>query len=428
MRGRLSHGLRNLLREIVMFDVTSTDIHLYLSECSCHERLLKNGRSAVEVLVNAVKEAELTVIETCYKEFGDDENMAGVTVAVLLLESHLVIHSWPERKNTVICDISVCNYFQDNALKAKRLQELVVDIFSPKKKLVHASFNPLLTENMVPNEEKLDGTVILDIKNVLIQKRSSYQDIAVVESRNFGNVLVLDSFFQTSEKDEFFYHEALVHVPMITHEIPKEVLIVGGGDGGSAKEVLKHPSVQNCFMAEIDKDVIEVSRQYLPTINRKCFDDKRLKVHVGNGADFIKKTDGLFDVIILDLTDPFGANTSLYSDDFYRSIKERLNPGGLISLHLGTITYDPLQAGRIYNSLKCVFGKVKPYLNYVPLYGGIMGFVLCGEAFETIPVKEVSKRLYDRAIANLKLFNPEIYQGLFAIPNFAKEIFEGSST
>jgi len=281
---------------------------------------------------------------------------------------------------------------------------------------------------MEPKERDIDGTPILNIENVLSQRRSSYQDIAVVESSNFGNVLILDSFFQTSEKDEFFYHEALVHVPMITHETPSEVLIIGGGDGGSAKEVLKHPSVRNCVLAEIDREVIEVSRQYLSNIHRNCFDDERLKVYLKDGVDFIKMTDDLFDIIILDLTDPFGISSPLYSEDFYYSVKECLCPGGLLSLHFGSVTYDPVQAGRTYNTLNRVFGKVRPYLHYVPLYGGIMGFVLCGEAFEILPKDEVAERLHDRALSNLKLLNSEIYQGLFAIPNFLKEIFEVPST
>lgn len=411
-----------------MFNVTSTDFHLYLSECCCDEKLLKDGRYVVKALVNAVKEADLTVVETCYKEFDNNECMAGMTAAILLLESHLVIHSWPERENTVICDISVCNYFQDNAPKAKRLQELLVDIFSPKKKLIHTSFNPLLTETTAPKEEDLDGTTILNIENVLIQKRSTYQDIAVVESKNFGNVLILDSFFQTSEKDEFLYHEALVHVPMITHKAPKEVLIVGGGDGGSAEEVLKHPSVQSCVLAEIDKEVIEASRKYLSTIHKNCFDDKRMQVYMENGIDFIKKNDGLYDIIILDITDPLGASPPLYTEDFYNAAKERLFPGGLISLHFGSVTYDPKQARRILSTLTGVFGKVKPYLNYVPLYGGIMGFILCGEAFKILHVKEVAERLQERDLPNLKLFNPQIYQALFAIPNFVKDILKGSFT
>jgi spermidine synthase len=413
---------------MAMFNVTSTDFHLYFSECCCDEKLLKNGRSAVEVLVNAVKEADLTVVETCYKEFNHGGSMAGITAAILLLESHLVIHSWPERENTVICDISVCNYFQDNSPKAKRLQELLEDIFSPKKKLIHTSFNPLLTENTKPKEEDLDGTTILNIENVLFQKRSSYQDIAVVESKNFGNVLILDSFFQTSEKDEFLYHEALVHVPMITHEAPKEVLIVGGGDGGSAEEVLKHPSVKSCTLAEIDKEVIDVSRKYLSTIHKNCFDNKRMQIYMENGIDFIKRTDGLYDIIILDITDPLGASPPLYTEDFYNAAKERLFPGGLISLHFGTVSYDPRQAGRIFSSLSGIFGKVKPYLNYVPLYGGIMGFVLCGESFEILQVEEVAERLRERDLPNLKLLNPQVYQGLFAIPNFIKDILEGPST
>lgn len=406
-----------------MFHVTSTDIHLYMSECCCDERLLKDGGYATRTLVEAVKNANLTVVDTCYKEFEHDGRVAGITVAILLLESHLVIHSWPERKNTVIADISVCNYTQDNSTKAKDLHHRLLDIFAPQKKLVHTQYSPVLTERFRCPGLDLESMPVLDIENVLVQKRSNYQDIEVVESNNFGNVLILDSIFQTSEKDEFFYHEALVHVPMITHDSPSQVLIIGGGDGGSAKEVLKHPSVENCSLVEIDIDVIEVSRKHLTGVHQNCFDDMRVKIYLEDGYDYIMRTEWNYDVIILDLTDPMGSSLPLYSDKFYRAVKDKLRPKGLVSMHFGSVTCNLRESMNIYYRAKRVFPKVMPYLHYVPIYGGLMGFALCGEAFETLSTKEIEKRIYNRGLSDLKLINPEVYHGLFALPNFIKKAF-----
>jgi len=125
--------------------VTSTDIHLYLSNCFCSDDLVKNGEYLSQILADAVKKSELTVVNTCFKEF---ENGGGVTVALLLLESHLVIHTWPDRENTVVGDISVCNYSQNNAFKAKKLQQILVDIFSPEKALITPTENPVIIEDI----------------------------------------------------------------------------------------------------------------------------------------------------------------------------------------------------------------------------------------------------------------------------------------
>jgi spermidine synthase len=399
-----------------------------MTECSCDERLLKDGRHAVKALVEAVRDSNLTVVETCYKEFEQDGNVAGITVAILLLESHLIIHSWPERENTVIADISVCNYTQDNSTKAKQLHQNLLNIFSPKKKLVQIQFNPILTERFRCPGLDLESMPILDIERILVQKRSNYQEIEVVESNNFGNVLILDSIFQTSEKDEFFYHEALVHVPMITHDNPSEVLIIGGGDGGSAKEVLKYSCVKSCSLVEIDGDVIETSRKYLSRIHQNCFEDKRLKIFLEDGYDFIMKTERHYDVIILDLTDPMGSSLPLYSDDFYSAVKDKLNLGGLVSLQFGSVTCNISESTSIYSSLKRIFPKVIPYLHYVPIYGGIIGFALCGNFFDILSKEEIANRITKRKLSDLKLMNPEVYHGLFAIPNFIKQTFNSPST
>jgi spermidine synthase len=393
-----------------MFDVTSTDIHLQLIDCSCNGKLLTDGKHVTEIIVDAVKKSDLTVVETCYKEF---DNGGGITAAVLLLESHVVIHTWPDRKNTVIADISVCNY---------SLQEVLVKVFSPEKTLINMTCNPISTEELELKEEGYDIRNFLDIEDLIMEKRSPYQEIKVVKSRNLGNVLILDNIFQTSERDEFFYHEPLVHVPLITHENPTEVLIIGGGDGGAAEEVLKHPSVERCVMVELDGDVFEAASKYLNIIHRNVFQNDRLKFIIKDGSEYLKEYEGKFDVIILDLTDPIGKSIPLYSAQFYQALKEHLNPDGLVSLHMGIITHDPRQTASTFKNLIDVFAEVKPYLNYVPLYGGMISFGLCGTSVKLLSADEVVKRINLRNIERLELFNGDVYRSMFALPNYVKKI------
>ena len=402
-----------------MFDVTSTDIHLQLIDCSCNGKLLTDGKQVTEILADAVKKSDLTVVETCYKEF---DNGGGITAAVLLLESHVVVHTWPDRKNTVIGDISVCNYSQNNTPKAKKLQEILVEVFSPEKTLINMTCNPISTEGLELKKEGYDIRNFLDIEDLIMEKRSPYQEIKVVKSRNLGNVLILDNIFQTSERDEFFYHEPLVHVPLITHENPTEVLIIGGGDGGAAEEVLKHPSVERCIMVELDGDVFEAASQYFNIIHRNVFQNDRFKFVIKDGSEYLKEHQDKFDVIILDLTDPIGKSIPLYSTHFYQALKEHLNPGGLVSLHMGIITHDPQQTASIFKNLIDVFTEVKPYLNYVPLYGGMISFGLCGTSVKLLSADEVIERINLRKIESLELFNGDVYRSMFALPNYVKRI------
>ena len=401
-----------------MFEVTSTDIHLYLSNCSCNEKLLKNAQYTTELLVNAVEKAGLTTVGSCYKEF---ENGGGITAAVLLLESHVVVHTWPDRKNTVVGDISVCNYSENNKAKAKELHRIVIDMFAPEKTLVSTMNNPTATEGL-DMTNGYDTSGCLDVEEILMERKSPFQDIKVVKSRNLGNGLILDNMFQTSERDEFFYHEPLVHIPLISHDNPAKVLLIGGGDGGSAEEILKHPSVDSCIMVELDEAVFQTAEQYLDKIHRNIFQNDRLKFIFQDGFDYLKGYEGKFDVIVLDLTDPIGKSIPLYSNQFYHLLKEHLNPGGLVSLHIGIITHDLQHSASIFQSLETVFGEVKPYLNYVPLYGGMMGFCLCGSSVRVLSPNDIDERIEKRNIEGLELLNGDMYRGMFAIPNYIRDV------
>ena len=175
---------------------------------------------------------------------------------------------------------------------------------------------------------------------VLSAASSPFQRVEVHQSDSFGRLLVLDGSFNVSEKDEFFYHENLVHVPACTHPRPATALIIGGGDGGAAEELLKHACIQRVTLVEIDQAVIDVARTYLQAIHRGVISEStghpKLRVHIADGLSFIKTSTDRYDLIILDLTDPGGPSTPLYTQDFYQACAAKLNSGGLLTLHIAS--------------------------------------------------------------------------------------------
>ena len=183
----------------------------------------------------------------------------------------------------------------------------------------------------------------LSIDELLYDSETEHQRLKVFQNNRFGRVLTLDDVVQTTEGDNFIYHEMLTHVPILAHGAAKRVLIIGGGDGGMAREVLRHASVEHVTMVEIDAGVVEFSKTYLPTLSQGAFDDPRLNLVIADGADFMKAPGGTFDVIIVDSTDPIGPGEVLFTDTFYGHAKAALTPGGILVTQNGVPF---LQGGR----------------------------------------------------------------------------------
>jgi len=195
--------------------------------------------------------------------------------------------------------------------------------------------------------------------------RSPHQAIEVHETAQFGKLFRLDGHFMTSEKDEFFYHEILVHLPAITHPQPASALIVGGGDGGSAEELLKHPSIKSVTLCEIDLAVVDIARKYLQSVHRGAFDDPRLTLKIEDGFAFVRNATDQYDLIVLDLTDAGGPSEALYSQDFYRACAARLSPTGAMTMHVASPIAHPERVRETLAILRSVFAIVTPYLTSV---------------------------------------------------------------
>lgn len=211
----------------------------------------------------------------------------------------------------------------------------------------------------------------LQVTDVLFDGRSAYQHIQVAFSPIFGRILVLDDAVQTSERDEHTYHEMLVHPSLVTHPLPRRVLIIGGGDGGTLEEVLKH-QVESATMVEIDRDVIEVSRQFLPSIAGAAFDDARTRLVVDDGIKFVQTTQERFDVILVDSTDPKGPGVALFSPEFFAACARVLTDDGLLVAQSGSLLYQRDLTDAVRQHLRAIFPIAGTYWAPVPAYPGVL--------------------------------------------------------
>ena len=259
---------------------------------------------------------------------------------------------------------------------------------------------------------------------VLAEARSPDQHIEIVQTPLFGRAMRIDGCFMTSERDEFFYHEPMTHLPAITQGGPRQALVIGGGDGGSAHNLLRYPTMERVVLAELDSEVIDMARDWLPAVHRGAFDDPRLQIRLGDGRAYLENTSERFDQIVLDLTDPFGPAVALYTRDFYRACQRALRPGGVISLHIQSPIHRGASMARIVASLRSVFGVVRPYLQYVPLYGTLWGMAMASDQADPMALSaaEVDARLARHGIDGLKLYGGATHHALLALPPFVQQL------
>ncbi len=254
--------------------------------------------------------------------------------------------------------------------------------------------------------------------------RSPYQAIEVHDSVPFGKLFRLDGHFMTSEKDEFFYHENLVHLAAVTHPQPESALIVGGGDGGSAEELLKHPSIKSVTLAEIDLAVVDISRKYLRNVHHGALDDPRVTLSIGDGFAFVRNDTALYDLIVLDLTDAGGPSLDLYTPEFYRACAARLTPMGALTLHVASPVAHPDRIKATIANLRTAFPVVTPYLASIPLYGGMWMMACCSATLDprTLTTLQVDRRIAQRGLADLMYYNGDTHRGALALPNFVRAL------
>jgi spermidine synthase len=264
------------------------------------------------------------------------------------------------------------------------------------------------------------------LKKLLFSEQSEYQLVEVYETDTWGNLMTIDGMVMLSERDEFVYHEMLAHVPMFTHPKPKRVLIIGGGDGGTAREVLKHNSVIHVDMVEIDKTVVDASKAHFPGVGD--FENPKLNVLYEDGIAFIQNVKNPYDVIIIDGSDPVGPAEGLFEKDFYQYCKNALTPEGVLSTQTESpwvSSYHPSMK-KVFGALDDLFPIAKMYLSFIPLYPAGMWSMGLASMKESPLDDQAIKRAQSvkKLLSSLKYYNPDVHSASFALPNFVSQIIK----
>lgn len=273
--------------------------------------------------------------------------------------------------------------------------------------------------------EKLNDDCGVYFTGALVEKRQTlFQALEIYETPQFGRLLRLDGCNMTSERDEFFYHENLVHPALSAHPHPLAALVIGGGDGGSCEEILKHSTIEQVHLVELDADVIEVAKEYFANVHRGVFANPKLKVTIGDGAAYLRGAARKYDFIALDLTDPAGLAAELYTADFFRHCLHALNREGILSVHIGSPIAHPQRVSASMKNLRDVFPLVRPYFVYIPTYGSVWGFACASATLDVCAptAQQIDERLKIRGVAARQYYNGAIHHALFALPEYVKSM------
>jgi len=263
----------------------------------------------------------------------------------------------------------------------------------------------------------------LRVDEMLYDSETDHQRLKVFQNATFGRVLTLDDVVQTTEGDNFIYHEMMTHLPILAHGAVNRVLIIGGGDGGMAREVLRHRSVAHVTMVEIDAGVVDFSRQYLPMLSQGAFDDPRLELVIADGADFIRSSKGGYDVIIVDSTDPIGPGEVLFTETFYGQAKRALTGDGILVTQNGVPF---LQGEELHNTMrafKALFVDATCYLATIPTYaGGPMAFGWGTDGPARATPLDVLQGRFDAAGIAPEYYTPAVHLAAFALPGYVSRL------
>ena len=265
--------------------------------------------------------------------------------------------------------------------------------------------------------------VYLECNGILHSKKTSFQKIEVVDSLDFGKMLVLDGVINLAERDEFVYHEMLAHVPLFSHPEPRHVLIVGGGDGGTAREVLKHEGISRIQLVEIDEEVMSVSRDYFPAL-AQSLDHPKVHVLVMDAVEYLKETEEKFDIILVDSTDPvIEQSGGLFTVSFYEDCLNALTDKGIMAAQVGDVFFESNLVMSVLSNLKEAFHIAKLFSAPIPSYTIFpYCFAFCSNRIN--PQGGLGLPRFDGSIAT-KYYNPQIHQAAFALPEYLRRDFQG---
>lgn len=419
--------------------------HLVIELYKCSGAKLNDVTHIEQSMIRAARDSGATVLNSTFHHF----QPFGVSGVVVIQESHLAIHTWPEYGFASL-DLFTCGESVDTWMAYHLLKEALEAEYGSATEMWRGSYRLLQEQSTVYSEvapatppvvaPHYNRNVWMTERNedsafslrhsgdLLYRKTSAYQDIKVYETFKFGNTLVLDDMIMCTEKDEFVYHEMIAHIPMMTLPNPKRALVIGGGDGGTVRELLRYDSLEEVVLVEIDEFVIDACKQYLPSI-AGSLDHPKLKLHVADGIQYVREAaDRSFDLIIVDSTDPVGPAEGLFNEAFYQQVHRCLTDDGVLVAQSESPMFNAPVFQSVFQCHQRIFGanNVHCYLAFIPTYPtGMWSFAYASKG-SAHPLKSFDA---DRASQfskskGLKYYNEMVHSAAFALPNFVRDLLQ----
>lgn len=420
--------------------------HIIVEYYDCDPDLMNDVVHIEESMEKAAVLSGATIINSTFHHFSP----YGVSGVVVIQESHLAIHTWPEYGYASV-DLFTCGGAVDpwiayaelkrlfkaahgSAVELSRgemalLEEKTFDVKALRDQQSQANGQPKRTRDVWFTER--DASIALSLKHngKLFEKQSDYQKVEVYDTQAYGKMLTLDGMVMTTEKDEYVYHEMITHVAMHTHPKPRRALIIGGGDGGTARELLRHESLDEVVMVEIDEYVVDASKEHLPSI-AAALGHERLNLIIGDGLEYVKLApEGSFDLVIVDSTDPVGPAEGLFTRSFYEDVYKVLKADGIMITQSESPRFNSKVFTEIHQLYGDIFGKdqVHCYLAYIPTYPtGMWSFSYASKG-SVHPCRQLdaNKAAAFAESEGLKYYNEAIHTAAFALPGFVKDLLNG---
>jgi len=419
--------------------------HVLVEFFKCSPEVLNDVSTIENSMVSAAVEAGATVINSTFHHFSP----FGVSGVVVIQESHLAVHTWPEYGYAAV-DLFTCGDTVDPWISYRYLLQAFqashgssMEILRGQRGLLKKTADlgdlPGGTE-LTPEEIRYNRNIwftergeniALSLRHKgdpLFRKQSAFQKVEVYDTFAYGKMLTCDGMIMCAEKDEHGYHEMIVHVPMHVHPRAQNVLVIGGGDGGTVREILKHDSVERVVMVEIDQVVVDASRTHLPTL-ANAFDNPKLELIIDDGIKYVQNSrDNTFDLILIDSTDPVGPAEGLFTPEFYTHIRRILTPEGLMVAQSESPRFKEEDFRKIYHKLYKIFGSQKThcYLAFIPTYpSGMWSFALASKG-SLHPVKDFPEERAKKFVARheLNYYSEAIHRAAFVLPPFVHKLVE----
>ena len=416
--------------------------HILVEYNGCEPDLLADVAHIEKSMVAAAKAAEATVINSTFHHFSP----WGVSGVVVIQESHLAIHTWPEYGYAAV-DIFTCGETVDPWISYNFLKDAFKSEYASAMEMLRGQGTQLNRTDFDPGETRDEAStpqfrsnrnlwfternndIALSLRHKgdrLFNGQSDFQKVEIYDTYAYGRLLTLDGMVMTTQQDEYVYHEMISHIPMQSHPDPKRVLVIGGGDGGVVREILRYEGLEEVVMVEIDKMVIDASKEFLPEIASE-FGNPRLSLHVADGIEYVNGSkDEAFDIVIVDSTDPVGPAEGLFTPEFYSSVKRILKPGGIMVTQSESPRFNAKVFREIFDCYKDIYGndKVHCYFAYIPTYpSGMWSFSFSSKG-DIHPLEG-----FDHARAEsfatqhgLRYYNGDIHRAAFALPGFVKTL------